>query len=163
MRETPPSNEQILIDKPAAFSSPIIKQVQDLIQEGAQIKPQLIKIGLHRAPLLGIILKEDLVVCVCCLKAPLSSYRDGVFKDAGVSEMKDDYNAELGYAVTHPGHEGLKLCQKLLTSMFPLLKGKAIFASTRKPAMMHILGKFDFKPVGKVYKQDLNLLIYQGV
>lgn len=86
-----------------------------------------------------------------------------MFKDAGVSEMKDDYNAELGYVVTHPDYEGLKLCQKLLTAMFPHLKDKAIFASTRKPAMIHILGKFGFKPVGKVYKQDLSLLISQGI
>jgi hypothetical protein len=162
MEETPSAKEQILIDKPAAFSLPIIKQVQDLIQSGGQIKPQLIKVGLHRASLLGIIVKEDMVVCVCCLKAPLSSYRDVVFRDAGVPEMKDDYHAELGYVVTHADYEGLKLCQKLLTSMFPFIKGKAIFASTRKPAMMRILKKFDFIQVGKVYKQDLYLLIYQG-
>ena len=45
MEETPSAKEQILIDKPAAFSLPIIKQVQDLIQSGGQIKPQLIKVG----------------------------------------------------------------------------------------------------------------------
>ncbi|QEM06187.1 hypothetical protein DIU31_022695 [Mucilaginibacter rubeus] len=163
MEKTVPAKEHLLIDKPAEFSNQIIKQVQELIQEGGQIKPELIKVGLHRAALLAVILKGDLVISVCCLKTPLSSYRDSVFKDAGVPEMKDDYNAELGYVVTHSDYEGLKLCQQLLTAMFPHLNDKAIFASTRKPAMIHILGKFGFKPVGKVYKQDLSLLIRQGI
>jgi len=163
MEKTAPAKENILIDKPAAFPNQIIKRVQELIQEGGQIKPELIKVGLHRAALLGVILKGDMVICVCCLKTPLSSYRDGVFKAAGVSEIKDGYHSELGYVVTHPDYEGLKLCQKLLTAMFPHINDKAIFASTRKPAMIHILSKFDFKPVGKVYKQGLTLLIYHGV
>jgi predicted GNAT family N-acyltransferase len=161
MEEEQSPTEQILIDRPFAFSFSIRQQLHDLIQEGGQILSNHIKVGLHRAELAGVVIKDEKVVASCCLKNPLTSYRSSVFDSAGVTDLKERFTYELGYIVTHSDYEGQKLCQKLLSEVFPIIKDKAMFASTRKPAMAHILTKFKFNPVGKVYKNDLTLFVYE--
>lgn len=154
------TTEQIFIEHPSSFSTQLIKQVHDLIEDGGQIPSSYIKVGLHRASALGAIIKEGNVVATCCLKNPTNSYRDNVFTSAGVKDIKDTFSQELGYIVTHNAHEGQRFCQKLITEMLPLFNKKFIFATTRKPAMVHILKKFGFKPVGRTYKNDLILLVH---
>lgn len=151
---------QIIIDAPASFSTTIYEQVISLIETGGQIRKEYIRIGMHRALLLGVILDGDLVVCTCTLKNPQISYRTNVFKLAGI-EANAIYKEELGYITTHRNYEGQKLCQKLINEMWPILKTKLLFATTRKDAMRHVLAKYGFQAAGRVYKKDLQLMVFK--
>jgi hypothetical protein len=86
-----------------------------------------------------------------------------VFKKAGIPDLAKDYSFELGYIITHPDFEGRGLCQKLLNEFMPRVSDRAIFATSRKPSMIHILGKHGFNKIGSVYDNDLNLLIRKPI
>jgi predicted acetyltransferase len=72
------------------------------------------------------------------------------------------YEKELGYITTHPNYEGEGHCKDLLKTFFSKISSQSIFATTRKPAMVHILSKFGFQQTGNIYNKNLILLTYNG-
>jgi predicted GNAT family N-acyltransferase len=77
-------------------------------------------------------------------------------------ELPDSYPFELGYITTHLHYGGQGHCQTLLRSFMPLVQQKAMFSTTRKPGMVHILKKFGFYKTGQVYKGDLELYLRES-
>lgn len=92
----------------------------------------------------------------------MTSYRNKVFKSAGVDNDQENYKKKIGYIVTHPDYEGKKLCQRLLNVFIPTVDRHNIFATTRKPSMAHILGKYGFKKSRITYNKGLDLFTYDG-
>jgi hypothetical protein len=153
------SQLKTIIDTPANLSKQYKSEVIDLICLGGQVNRHFVVTGIDRATLIGIVLNNEKIICSVTLKVPVESYLKGVFKKAGVSVSANEYPFELGYIITHPDFERRGLCQTLLNEFMPRVAGKAIFATSRKPSMIHILGKHGFNKIGNTYDTDLNLLI----
>ncbi|HEY1018669.1 MAG TPA: hypothetical protein VGE25_06720 [Sediminibacterium sp.] len=151
--------ETTIIDKPSNIDPTLLEKMKKLVEEGEQVKREYLDYGIERADLIALIVDDNDVVAAATLKNPRNSYRDDVFEMAGEEQLKKGYDKELGYIVTNPKFEGKKKCQKLLTDFIPKIAHKQMFATTRKPAMAHILRKYGFEQVGNTYKKDLALLI----
>lgn len=137
-------------------------QFVDLVTLGGQVKRHFVKAGVANAVSLALVLDRDQVIAGCCLKNPLPSYRDRVFINSKTARQAADYQFELGYIVTHPDHEGKGYCKNMLSEFLSDFSSLSIFATTRKAAMAHILSKYGFYKTGCVYKDGLELLVFDG-
>jgi len=137
------------------------KQILALIIKGGQVSRDKLQNRILRADLVAYMVQNDQVICTATLKKPYSSYRSQVFNQAKANIVSDNFK-ELGYIVTHPDHEGKRHCQELLKIFFKKIDKYLLYATTRKPSMIHILKKFGFSQVGEKYKGDLILLIYNS-
>jgi predicted GNAT family N-acyltransferase len=151
-----------IIDKPTNIDKNLLNQLVDLVEKGDQVERHFIERGIETADLIALFVDNDEIYSSATLKNPLKSYRDNVFQLARAVKYNTDNFRELGYIITNPKYEGQKLCQKLLTEFFQGINDKQMFATTRKPSMIHILQKFGFTKLGDTYKSDLNLLFYNG-
>lgn len=152
------------VKRPDKITKEHLKQIIDLIKEGGEIKTPRNKLQeyLLRADLIAYKLIDNKVICTATLKNPFVSYRTRVFNSAQAkTEIK--FEKELGYIVTHPEHENKGHCKKLLIEFFGHISCNSIYATTRKPAMNHILNKFNFHQIGVTYDKNLNLLVYNGL
>ena len=152
---------KILIDSPNNFSKKQLNQLIELIISGSQVNADGLMDRILKAYLIAVCVDQNQIIASVTIKNPAISYRNKVFKKAGVSNLKDDYLMEIGYIVTDINHRGEKLCQKILTKLIPKFKDYNIFATTRKPDMLHILKKFRFQETGKIYNNDLHLFIFR--
>lgn len=150
-----------IIAQPKDIKADHLKQILDLIIKGGQVNPDGLQVKILRADLVAYILQDDHVICTATLKNPYLSYRKKIFNSAQ-AKSSSEYNKELGYIVTNPNFENKGHCQKLIKTFFNKISEHSIYATTRKPSMVHILGKFGFSQTGKIYNQDLKLLTYNG-
>lgn len=155
---------EIRISKPHDIDEEYLSQIVDLIVRGGQIKgnSQSIRILISQADLVGFVMLEEIVICTATLKNPYQEYKEKVFNLADV-DSSNNYHKELGYIVTHPDFENQGHCQQLLTTIFYKIRSQPIYATTRKPSMIHILGKLGFRRSGNLYNHDLSLLIYDPI
>ncbi len=149
------------IIKPDKLESFQFEQVIELIKSGGQINVNDLKVRLLNADLIAIKETDGQVIGTATIKNPLNTYVNNVFKSAKV--LNDGkFNKELGYIATHPKYEGQGHCKDLLNKFHPYFLGLNVFATTRKDSIIHILDAFNFKKVGVIYKEDLNLLLHNG-
>lgn len=102
-----------IIDIPDNISKDLLGQLLELIETGSQVDPEGLEERIMNAELIALLVDNDKIVTTATLKNPLTSYRNKVFKSAGVDNDKENYKKEIGYIVTHPDYEGKKLCQQL--------------------------------------------------
>jgi predicted GNAT family N-acyltransferase len=150
---------EIVINSPKNFTEKQLVQLEKLILSGSQVKAVGLMDRILKAHEIAVYIDQDQVVASAILKNPALSYRNKVFKKAEVSNLASEYINEVGYIVTSENHRGRKLCQKLLAQLLEKNKSISIFATTRKPEMMHILEKFHFEKTGVTYDKDLSLFI----
>lgn len=152
---------KILIDSPRNIDKEILIELIDLIVAGGQVKRAFIEKGIKNADLIAIMFDSNIIVSSATLKNPNTSYKRKVFDLANCSSLKSHlYNKELGYIVTNPDYESRGYSQILLNHFLRSISNEKIFATTRKPAMVHILEKFNFIKAGKAYNGDLELLLF---
>jgi len=154
---------EIWICKPKEIKEVYLSQILNLILQGGQIRGNAndIRNLIFLADLIAYKLKDEIVICTATLKNPYPEYREKVFNLANL-KLPGDHMKELGYIVTHPDYENQGHCQDLLGIFFQLIWKNSIYATTRKPSMIHILNKYGFRLEGTRYNQDLNLLIYDS-
>ncbi len=152
---------EIRISKPNEIEEEFLTQIVELIVGGGQIKGdrQTIRILIAFSDLVGFMTLDDIVICTATLKNPYIEYKEKVFNLAEV-KLSNNYHKELGYIVTHPNFENQGHCQKLLTTIFYQVRSLPIYATTRKPSMIHILNRLGFRTNGSVYNHDLSLMTY---
>lgn len=152
---------EILIREPKDIIEEHFNQIIDLIVYGGQIKRYGLTKRILSADLVAYKLQGNKVICTATIKNPYTSYKEKVFSSAKV-ENSISYDKELGYIVTHSEFENKGHCKDLLSNFFPFIIQNSIYATTRKPSMIHILTKNGFTKVGIAYNKDLSLLIYNG-
>lgn len=148
------------IQAPALVKENYLTQIITLVVSGNQIPKQGLKERLLRSDLIAFGILGDIVVTTATIKNPAASYSTRVFHQSQSPYLSGDFKKELGYIATHPDHEGKGYCQHLLSI---LLRGidSPMFATTRKASMIHILSKHGFTQTGKLYKEDLSLMVRQ--
>lgn len=151
---------ELLINKPENLNPEILEKLIFLVSEGGQIPhPERIKARILNADFVAMYLDNGNIASTATLKNPDEDYKEGVFGDAESKRPFKNYTKELGYIVTSKEYEGQKLCQNLLTEIMPEVSKHKVFATTRKPSMVHILKKNGFSKEGNTYKGDLELLL----
>jgi len=152
---------KIQICNPIHLTKDPLDQIVELIIQGGQIKREKTEIKdiILMADLIALKEHNGRVISTATLKNQSASYRDKVFKSADV-EFSDRYLKELGFIVTHPDFQNKGNCQHVLSEFFNRISMNSIYATTRKPAMIHMLTKLGFRESGKLYNQDLRLLIF---
>lgn len=154
-------NYQILIEPPAGLSQIWKDKIVQLVSQGGQVNKGYIKVGLHRAKSIGLLTLDDVLISTCTLKVPTKTYRDGVFQQSKCGLFSEEFALELGYMATSPQFEGKGHCQALLNDFMPMINKSNVFATTRKPSIVHILGKLGFVVTGEPYKENLELLTFK--
>lgn len=137
----------------------LFSQAYDLILERSPVDHIGLKARLRGAELIALGVDDFKVVVTATLKNPLNSYKERVFRSAGVCDENVRYKREIGYIATNSSREGQKLCQHLLIHFFSKIENQNIFATTRDAAMMHILQKIGFVMLGKAFKDNLILMV----
>ncbi len=146
------------IQTPELVKEDHMTQIIALVVSGNQITKQGLKERLLRSDLIAFGILGDLVITTATIKNPAASYSKRVFRQSQSPYSSDNFKKELGYIATHPDHEGKGYCQHLLSI---LLKGihSPMFATTRKASMIHILSKHGFMKTGRLYKEELSLMV----
>ncbi len=147
---------------PAAIPEKRLTQVLDLIVQGGKIKRAGLKAKIMRAKWIAYLINEEQVICTVTLKSPSAAYTSKIFKETNV-KTDIDFDKELGYASTDQAFEGQGHCQTLLQCFMKYLTDYRIYAITKEPAMVHILKKLKFGPIGEPYQGNFQLLTYPSL
>ncbi len=155
---------EIRICKPVHLNKDHLDQIIELIIIGGQIKREKneIKNIILMADLVALKEHDGIVISTSTLKNQCLSYRDRVFNSAGV-RFSERYLKELGFIITNPDFENQGHCQHVLSEFFIRISMNSIYATTRKPAMVHLLRKLGFIESGAIYNHDLRLLIFDSL
>jgi hypothetical protein len=143
-----------LITKPDGTSLNTILGFQGKILVGNEVTPIGLKDRINNATLLGLHYENGKLIAVGGIKGYAPSYRNGLFKKAGVPKMARKYNYEMGWLFTHANYRrkgySILVIKKLL-----LTHGKKdLFTTVREdnvPAQSFIR-KFGFVQIGSSYK-----------
>ncbi|WP_299807822.1 hypothetical protein [uncultured Shewanella sp.] len=143
---------ETIIKSPSECTEIEISTFVKMIEEGGQVSRYKIREKVERAQKLVFIWNDDDCVAIAALKNPATSYKDKVFKAAGLSEKKDLYSFEIGYIYATVKGVGNLLMQAVIGAN----DGASTFATTRdsNAAMQHLLPKFGFKKLGSSYKNE---------
>ncbi len=153
----------IILTRDSKLPSLHLRQIVKLIQAGGEInatRTQLME-SLLRSDLIAYDYIDNTVICTATLNNPQTIYRERVFGFAKVRGSKN-YDKELGYISVHRNYERQGHCQRLLQDFFPHIANQKIYATTRNPAMAHILRKFGFIEKGQEFNRGLKLMLYDG-
>lgn len=150
----------IIIETPSNLNDEIKIRLIDLVEKGGQVQRHHIENGIQRAEKIALLINGKHIISSAALKNPLNSYRESVFSRAQAKNSMTSNLPELGYIVTAPEFEGNGYCTKLLNEFFKSINDKSMFATTRKPSMIHILKKLGFIEIGQAYGENLQLLLY---
>lgn len=121
---------QYNISTPNEIAPEILQQLSQLISTGSEVEMSMVQRNLQKASSIGYALDNGRPVGVIVLKDPVPSYRQKVFQNAGVPELEQRYQLELGYVYVEPQYRGmvsarlLRLMNRSITS--------PIFATTRE-------------------------------
>lgn len=146
------------IQTPELVKENHLTQIIALVVSGNQITKQGLKERLLRSDLIAFGILDDLVITTATIKNPAASYSKRVFRQSQTPYSPDDFKKELGYIATHADHEGKGYCQHVLSLLLKAIDS-SMFATTRKASMIHILSKHGFTQTGKLYKEDLSLML----
>lgn len=115
-----------------------------------QVAPTMEKI--NNCPFLCIAYDGNLPIGIGAIKHVYKA----PFDYAGMPNLKDDYNYELGYiyVLDKKKYRGKKIGKNICTKLLEVVKGQKIFATTEENEenrMRIILENFNFKRVGNTY------------
>lgn len=153
---------ETVVSAPQKLPPKLFSSVLDLIKTRSPVAQESLTERFTNAEQVIMMIDKGKVISTATIKNPLGSYKRRVFSEAGVVGEKDSYEIEVGYIATDKEYEGRKLCQSILSELLSLQGSRHIFATTREPAMMHILTKLGFKHLGKEYKDHLVLMVRSG-
>lgn len=156
-------NMNIKINFPSRINESYLLQIIDLIKSGGQVNTskEKLKEYLMRSECIAYELIDNKIICTATLKNPFNSYTTKVFNYA---EAKANHSLlkELGYIVTHHDYQNKGHCSNLLKKFLQNISQIPMYATTRKPEMVHLLKKYEFIQIGKTYNNDIKLLIHYG-
>jgi len=147
------------VNSPDKFSKSEKKIFLELLKKQGQVKsPSLVKI--EKSSLICIVSIDNVAIGIGALK---NVYKKP-FEYAGISELKNDYNLELGYLFVDTDLEksgtyrGLGIGKNISKYLLENVKEKNVFATTElnsSNVMLHILRNLNFISIGNPFKGEL--------
>ncbi len=143
---------QTIIKSPSECTELEISTFVKMTEDGGQVSSYKLREKIERAQKLVFIWNGDVCVAIAALKNPAASYKEKVFKAAGLSEKSSLYSFEIGYIYATVKGVGNKLMEAVLEAN----NGAITFATTRDSngAMQHLFPKFGFNKLGNSYKNE---------
>jgi hypothetical protein len=145
---------EIRILKPGECQAREIEAFCELVAMGEQVPLRGLPRRVRSAYLLAFAYDADRLVAVTAVKNPANSYRDGVFKKAGVFNLAGNYPYEIGYAFTIEGYRGRGLHQGLLNGLIIKIGFQNCYATTKAENVPYVLEKLLFTKTGSDYKNE---------
>jgi GNAT superfamily N-acetyltransferase len=142
-----------VIKRPGLCTADELRNFHGLVLSGGQVTRERLPELIRRAILLGFHYVGPKLVGVAGLKVPRESYKNRIFREAGLEHLSEDFHTELGWAVTCKEFEGTGVASNLIQKLLEQMKKEKIFSTTTsdKRSMQHILTKFGFTQAGRSY------------
>jgi GNAT superfamily N-acetyltransferase len=127
-----------------------------LVRQGEEVQRQGLEARIRRAKALVLLHVDRQVVGVAALKQPAKTYRDGVFRKAGVANAAVSFDLELGWVFVLPAHRGKQYSRILSAAALSRSERKPTFATTRADniAMQRTLEHLAFRRLGDSWRSD---------
>ena len=141
---------------PDKCDSQQLKNFYDIVVEGGQVLVNGLENRIKGADFLSFCESENEVVGVASIKNPDNAYKKNTFRKANVEELSDNYNFEIGYAVTKETHRRKGISEQLIKSLMENSNSKSFYATTKNDGMRHLLEKIGFTKLGDNYLNNDN-------
>jgi ribosomal protein S18 acetylase RimI-like enzyme len=142
-----------IVQPPALFSESELRDFHSLVLEQGQVTRLGLQARIRGAKLLGFHYLGPRLVAVAGLKTPNESYKNQVFREAGVEHLSGQFHTELGWAVTRKEFQGRGIAARLIRKLLRQMKSKNVFATTASDNfhMQRLLARFGFTKTGHPY------------
>jgi len=142
-----------VIKRPDLCTADELKKFHGLVLRGGQVTSERLPELIRRAKLLGFHYVGPRLAAVAGLKTPRESYKNRVFREAGVEHLSNQSHTELGWAVTRKEFQGSGIATSLIQKLLNQMKDEKIFATTASDnfPMRRLLTRFGFRQVGHAY------------
>jgi len=137
---------------PLADKAAFIEFVSAAGEVDRAILPGLVEKAFSLVMLFG----SDELIGTAAIKSPYLGHRRGEFAKANVATEADAFPLELGWIVVHPEYRKQGHALELVRAAVDLTTGQGIYATTKTPRMLTILGECGFKALGDSYPSVLN-------
>ncbi len=131
-----------------------LRNFHELVLSGGQVTREGLSELIRRAILLGFHYVGPKLVGVAGLKVPRESYKNRIFREAGLEHLSGDFHTELGWVVTCKEFEGTGVASSLIQKLLEQMKTEKIFSTTTSDKMEHILSEFGFTQAGHSYSGE---------
>ena len=130
----------------------------ELVRAGGEDESEGLERRVQQAKSLVFLKVDKQIVGVAAIKQPRNTYRDRVFRSAGVREAACQFQLELGYIFVKPEYRGQRYSYVLSVLAMSQADRKAIYATTRQNnlLMKKTLERLEFRCVGDSWQSDID-------
>jgi GNAT superfamily N-acetyltransferase len=142
---------QIKILPPAECSPKELKDFHDLVLSGKQVQEEGLPERIAKAALLAFAQVDGQLAGVASIKNQKRNYVTGIFLKAKVPRLAENFDYEIGYAVTHENFRRRGISRDLIIQLIAQKPQAKFYATTKNDDMRSLLEKSGFEKTGKTY------------
>ncbi|MDB5153873.1 MAG: family N-acetyltransferase [Mucilaginibacter sp.] len=139
---------------PADCSEAQLKQFHDLVISGGQVHAEGLPERIASAALLAFAHIDGQLAGVASIKNQKRSYITGIFLKAKVPRLAENFDHEIGYAVTHTDFRRRGISRDLIRQLIDSKPNANFYATTKNDDMRNLLEKTGFKKIGQSYQNS---------
>lgn len=128
----------------------------DFVSAGGEVDPVILPGLVEEAEALIMLFDGDTLIGTAAIKTPYLGHRRGEFAKANVAGEADAFPLELGWVVVHADHRKRGHAPDLVRAAVGLMPEQGVYATTKTPRMLAILGECGFEVLGDSYPSVLN-------
>jgi len=142
---------EILVKKPVDCTSKELDTFEEMVSKGGEVSLDGLHSRIESAKYLAFAYADDTVIGVSAIKIPRDIYKDKVFSNAGIPDLEDTFQYELGWVYVEQEYRKYGVGYQMVHN---LLQNSGIFATVRQGnmGMQAILYRCGFRRVGNPYK-----------
>jgi len=128
----------------------------NLVRQGDEVEGRRLEGRVKRAKALAFLYVDRQLVGVAALKQPAKTYRDGVFRKAGVPNAAKAFDLELGWVFVPETFRGRQYSRILSSAALSQNEQKPTFATTRADniPMQRTLEHLAFRRLGDSWRSE---------
>jgi GNAT superfamily N-acetyltransferase len=150
------SEHTIILLKPAECSEEQLEQFFDLVISGKQVQAEGLPERIKAAALLGFAYVDGKLAGTASVKNQKRSYVTGIFLKAKVPRLAENFDHEIGYAVTHEEYRRRGISRDLIQHLVAQKPGAKFYATTKNDDMRGLLEKSGYERTGRPYLNPSN-------
>jgi len=141
----------IVLKSPRECSFIELQTFENLVSQGGQVSQEGLSSRIQNAKTLAFAYAGENIVGIAAIKVPVTQYKDSVFDKAGILNLRELYDFELGWVYIQPEYHKGGLGYQMVDA---LLGTDGIFATARTDnmGMNALLFRAGFKRLGSQYQ-----------
>ena len=145
-----------VIKAPGRLTAAEFRLFCEFVRHGDEVQGHGLEDRVKDAKALVLLQVNSELVGIAAIKQPFKTYRDGVFKKAGVPEAAEAFQLELGWVYVPPEHRRQGYSRALSIAAMSQADRKPTFATTRldNVAMPRALENLGFRRLGDSWRSD---------